>query len=104
MREPVPYLRDAAVTVVPTLTDDQLDRIADELSSLPSPYLLVSRISEHTALIQGIPVKADSSHDADAATWESIYVHVRTALSGLWDWNSTITAIDVRESSGALAS
>jgi len=103
MREPVPFLREAAVTLVPRLRDDQLDRIVAELSSLPNPYLLVSRVSENTALIQGIPVRATSAHDADALTWQTIYDHVRTALSGPRDRDTTITSIDVSEPSGALA-
>jgi len=104
MREPIPFLRDAAVTLVPTLTDEQLDRIGAELDSLANPFLLVSRISEHTALIQGIPVRAESQRDADALTWETIYTHVRSALREPWDWDTRVTAIDVRESDGALAS
>ena len=104
MREPSPYLREAAVTLVPSLTDEQLDRIAAELDAFANPFLLVSRLSDHTALIQGIPVKAGSSHEADAVIWESIYERVRAALSGPFDWDTTITGIDVREPSGALAS
>jgi hypothetical protein len=105
MREPGPYLREAAVTLVPSLTDAQLDRIGTELDTVSSsPFLLVSRLSEHTALIQGIPVKAGSSHEADAMIWETIYERVRAALSGPFDWDTTITAIDVREPTGALAS
>lgn len=104
MRELCPYLREAAVTLVPSLTDEQLDRIAAELDSLANPFLLVSRLSDHTALIQGIPVKARSSHEADALIWETIYERVRAALSGPFDWDTTITAIDVREPTGALAS
>jgi hypothetical protein len=104
MREPSPYLREAAVTLVPSLTDEQLDRIAAELDILANPFLLVSRLSEHTALIQGIPVKAGSSHEADAMIWETLYERIRAALSGPFDWETTITAIDVHEPAGALAS
>ncbi len=104
MREHGPFLREAIVTLVPSLTDEQLARVGTELESLDNPYLLVSRLSEHSALIQGIPVRAGSPHDADATTWETIYTLVRSALNGPWDWDTTITAIDVRESDGALAS
>ena len=104
MREPTPYLREAAVTLLPRLTDEQLERIDVHLETLANPYLLVSRISEHTALIQGIPVKAGSPVEADANTWETIFMHVSAALRRPWDWDTTITAIDVRESDGALAS
>ena len=102
MREPRPFLREATVTLLPALTDDQLQRIAEELDSLANPYLLVSRISDHTALIQGIPVKAGSSHEADVLTWEALFMHVRAALRGPWDWDTRVTAIDVRDASGAL--
>jgi hypothetical protein len=104
MREPSPYLREAAVTLVPSLTDEQLERIDAQLETLANPYLLVSRISEHTALIQGIPVKAGSPVEADANTWETIFMLVTAALRGPFDWDTTITAIDVRDSDGALAS
>ena len=66
--------------------------------------MLVSRLSEHSVLIQGIPVKAGSHLEADAMVWETIYTLVRSALDGPWDSNTTITAIDVRESDGALVS
>jgi hypothetical protein len=104
MREPSPYLREAAVTLVPSLTNEQLERIDAQLETLANPYLLVSRISEHTALIQGIPVKAGSPVEADANTWETIFMLVTAALRGPFDWDTTITAIDVRDSDGALAS
>ena len=104
MREPIPFLREAAVTLVPHLTDEQLERIGAELTSPANPFLLVSRLSDNTALIQGIPVKAASPVEADALTWETIYTHVRSALNEPWDWNTTVTAIDVREADGALTS
>jgi hypothetical protein len=105
MREPIPFLREAAVTLVPHLTDEQLERIGAELaSSLINPLLLVSRVSDHTALIQGIPVTAESPHEADALTWEQIHTRVLAALCEPWDWDTTVTAIDVRAADGALAS
>ena len=102
MTERIPYLREAGVTLVPTLTDEQLVRISEELSAFENA--LVSRLSEHSALIQGIPVKAGSPLEADAIVWETIYTLVRSALNGPWDRDTTITAIDVRESDGALVS
>ena len=66
--------------------------------------LLVSRVSDHTVLIQGIPVTAESPHEADAVTWQKIHTHVRAALCEPWDWDTTIAAIDVRAPDGALAS
>ena len=104
LREPISFLREAAVTLVPALTDDQLERIAVELDFIATPYLLISRISDHTALIQGIPVRAGSAHEADALTWQSIFTHVGAALSGPWDLNTRVIAIDVREPTGALVS
>ena len=90
---------------MPYLTDEQLERIGAELaSSLTNPLLLVSRVSDHTALIQGIPVTAESPHAADALTWDKGHTHVRAALCDPWDWDTTITAIEVRAADGALAS
>lgn len=99
----MPFLREAAITLLPQLTDDQLARIEEELDSLSNPHSLVSRISDHTAMIQGIPVKARSSHEADALTWEGIFTHVNAALREPWDWDTRVTAIDVREASGTFA-
>ena len=96
------YLREAAITLVPSLTDDQLHRITDQLDALDNPFLLVSRLSPHTALIQGIPVKAPSSHDADAITWDTVNTHIRAALSEPGDAGTTVTAIDVRPGTNAL--
>lgn len=100
----MPFLREAGVTLLPALTDDQLERIEEELDTLANPYFLVSRISDHTALIQGIPVKAGSAHEADALTWQAIFTHVHAALREPWDWDTRVTGIDVREASGALVS
>ena len=97
-----PFLREAAVTVIPRLGDDQLRCISDELELLGNPYLLVCRLSANTLLIQGIPVRAGSTHDADALTWETIYAHVHGALKRLGDRKTTVIGIDVREPSGAL--
>lgn len=104
MREHIPFLREATVTLVPYITDEQVERIGAALTSLANPLLLVSRVSEHTVLIQGIPVEAASSVEADALTWQTIYTHFRSALCEPWDWDTTVTAIDVRETDGALTS
>ena len=104
MREPIPFLREAAVTIVPQVSDEQLERIGAELASQGNPFLLVSRVSDCTALIQGIPVTAESPHEADALTWDIVHSHVSAALCEPWDWDTTVTAIDVRSADGALAS
>jgi hypothetical protein len=91
------------VTVVPALSDEQVDRIVAQLETFPNAFLLVRRISEHTLHVQGIPVRAPSAHEADALTWELLFTNVRAALGQPWDWDCRITAIDVRESDGALA-
>ena len=104
MREPIPFLREAAVTIVPQLSDEQLERIGAEFATLANHFLLVSRVSDSTVLIQGIPVTAESPHEADAITWDKINTHVRAALCEPWDWDATITAIDVRSADGALVS
>jgi hypothetical protein len=104
MREPIPFLREAAVTVVPQLSDEQLERIGAEFATLANHFLLVSRVSHCTVLIQGIPVTAESPHEADALTWDKINTHVRAALCQPWDWDTTITAIDVWSADGAFVS
>jgi hypothetical protein len=104
MREPIPFLREAAVTLVPQLTDEQLERIGAEFAALANHFLLVSRVSDNTVLIQGIPVTAESPHEADALTWDKIHTHVCAALCEPWDWDTTVTAIDVRAMDGALTS
>lgn len=96
MRQLQSYVREAAITLVPSLTDDQLQRITDQLDSLDNPFLLVSRLSPHTALVQGIPVRAPSSHQADAITWDTVNTHIRAALCEPGDAGTTVTAIDVR--------
>lgn len=52
MRERIPFLREAAVTAVPQLSDEQLERIRAELVALPNQFLLINRISDSTVLIQ----------------------------------------------------
>lgn len=47
---------------------------------------------------------AESLHEADALTWDKINTHVRAALCEPWDWDTAITAIDVRAADGALVS
>ena len=95
------YLREAAITLVPSLTDDQLQRITDQLNALDNPFLLVSRLSPTTALLQGIAVKAPSSHHADAITWDTVNTHIRAALSEPADAGTSVTAIDVRPGTDA---
>lgn len=46
---------------------------------------------------------AESPHEADALTWDKIHSHVCAALHEPWDWDTRVTAIDVRASDGALA-
>jgi hypothetical protein len=96
-----PYLRDAAVCVVPELHDDQLERIASELSRL-NPALLVQRLTSNTVLVRGIPLYARSIHVADALTWELVDSRVRRALSLPGDLGTGITSIDVRDPSSLL--
>jgi len=103
MRERIPFLREAAVTAVPQLSDEQLERITAEFAALPNHFLLIGRISDSTVLIQGISVIAESPHEADALTWDKVHTHVCAALCEPWDWDTRVTAIDVRATDGALA-
>jgi hypothetical protein len=74
-----PFLRDAAVSFVPEMTDDQLVRVARRLTAW-HPDVLVSRLSDFTALVQGIAVEAETAHDANLVTWAAISTEVREML------------------------
>lgn len=90
-----PFLRDAAVSFVPELMDDQLVRIAGALTAL-YPNILVSRMTDFTAMFQGIPVEAETASEADRATWAIISREVREVLVTLADVGTELTSIDVR--------
>lgn len=90
-----PFLRDAAVSFVPELTDDQLVRITGALVAL-YPDTLVSRMTDFTAMIQGIPLEAETANEADRVTWAIISREVRDVLVTLADVGTELTSIDVR--------
>ncbi len=90
-----PFLRDAAVSFVPEMTDDQLVRVARRLTTW-HPDVLVSRLSDFTALVQGIAVEAETAHDANLVTWAAISTEVRLVLDTPDDVGTEMTSIDVR--------
>lgn len=90
-----PFLRDAAVSFVPELTDDRLMRVAGALTAL-HPHLLVSRMTDFTALIQGIPVQAATAHEANRVTWAMISDEVLMILDTPADAGTELASIDVR--------
>lgn len=90
-----PFLRDAAVSFVPEMTDDQIVRIARALTAL-YPHVLVSRLTDFTALIQGIPVEAGTAHESDGVTWDIISREVRVVLAAPADAGTQLASIDVR--------
>ncbi len=90
-----PFLRDAAVSFVPELADDQLVRIARALTAL-YPDILVSRMTDFTALVQGFPVEAETAHEANRVTWAIISREVRDVLVTTADAGTQLTSIDVR--------
>jgi hypothetical protein len=90
-----PFLRDAAVSFVPELMDDQLVRIARALTAL-YPDILVSRMTDVTALIQGIPIEAETANEANRFTWAIISREVRDVLVTTADAGTELTSIDVR--------
>lgn len=94
-----PYLRDAAITCVPHLTDDQLERIEAEVLT-KCHYALTSRLTDCTVLVQGIAIKADSPLDADRIAWARMNLRAHTALCQPNDINTRITSIDISSSSG----
>jgi hypothetical protein len=90
-----PFLRDAAISFVPELTDDQLVRVDRALIAL-YPDILVSRMTDFTALIQGIPVEAETAQEADRVTWAMISHEVREVLVDPGDAGTELASIDVR--------
>jgi hypothetical protein len=88
-------LRDAAISFVPQLTDDQLDRITRAITAL-NPGTLVSRMTDFTAMIQGCPVEAETAHEANRVSWEIISREVRGVLVTTADARTELTSIDVR--------
>ena len=90
-----PFLSDAAITFVPELTDDQLMRVVRGLVAR-YPHALVGRLTDFTALIQGIPIEAESEHDAKRAIWDVLSREVRSILSAAVDAGTELTSIDIR--------
>ena len=90
-----PFLRDAAISFVPQLTDDQLVRITRAITAL-NPGTLVSRMTDFTAMIQGFPVEAETAHEANRVTWAIISREVRDVLVTTADARTELTSIDVR--------
>ncbi len=90
-----PFLRDAAISFVPELTDDQLDRITRRLTAL-YPDTLVSRMTDFTALVQGIPVEAETADEANRVTWSMMSEKIREVLGVNADAGTELTSIDVR--------
>lgn len=90
-----PFLRDAAVSFVPELTDDQLVRIArgahrpESADPCEPPHYF-------TALVQGIPVEAETTHEADRVTWAMFSNEVREVLVTPADAGTELASIDVR--------
>jgi hypothetical protein len=90
----MPFLRDAAVCLVPRFSEEQVLRIAREVEAL-SPMPLVSRLTENTVLIHGLPVYAATAHQADSIVWEWLKTRMGDALRQLHDHETAVTAIDV---------
>jgi hypothetical protein len=90
-----PFLRDAAVSFVPEMTDGQLDRFVRVLGAL-YPHILVSRLTTATALVQGIPVEAETGQEADQVTWATVRGAVGDVLVTPGDVGTELTSIDVR--------
>jgi hypothetical protein len=90
-----PFLRDAAASFVPELTDDQLLRIGHAIVGV-FPDALVSRMTDFTALIQGIAVEAETAIEANGVAWSVISQQVHDALVLDSDAGTHLTSIDVR--------
>jgi hypothetical protein len=94
-----PYLRDAVITCLPDMTDDQFQRIDAEVAA-KCHDALTSRLTDSSVLVQGIAIRADSPLDADRTMWERMNLRVRTALCQPTDVNTRITSINVGPASG----
>ena len=90
-----PFLRDAAISFVPQLTDELLVRITQAITTL-YPGTLVSRMTDFTAMIQGFPVEAETADEANRVTWAIISREVRDVLATPADSSTELTSIDVR--------
>ena len=95
-----PYLRDAAVCLVPQVTEEQLERIGTTIRR-NNAFTIVRRLTASTILVEGFPVRASTLHEAEALTWEIVAFRVRGALQLRRDVFTKITSIDVREPVGA---
>jgi hypothetical protein len=49
-----------------------------------------------TALVRGIPVEAETGHEADRMTWETVRREVDDVLATPGDVGTELTSIDVR--------
>ena len=98
-----PYLRDAAVCLIPHVSDEQLERIDVALRG-HNTFTMVRRLTANTIIVEGFPVRARSLREAEALTWELIAFRVRGALQQRQDVWTRITSIDVREPVGGLVS
>jgi hypothetical protein len=96
-----PFLRDVTISLVPYLRDDQFRRISAQIHRA-HPDALISRLSEFSILVQGIPVRCGSPHDADIHAWDRAKAHVREALCGPEDAGTRVTSIEVTEARGLL--
>ena len=56
----------------------------------------MSRLTDFTALVQGIPVEAETAHEANRMTWAMISDKVREVLDTPADTGTELTSIDVR--------
>jgi hypothetical protein len=92
-----PYRRDASICLSPLASGDQLAHIRTEMHR-EYPEARISCVSNHTLLLQDIPVAAETTHDADALTWDRIYTHATVALHPAGAGDTRVVSIDVRPS------
>ena len=96
-----PFLRDVTISLVPYLRDDQFRRISAQVHGA-HPNALISRLSDFSILVQGIPIRSGSPHDADIYAWDRAQAHVREALCEPEDAGTRVTSIEVTEAHGLL--
>ena len=69
---PDTYLRDAFISLSQQTTSHQVGLVVARMHQA-YPDSRISSLNDHMLLVQGIPVWANSDHDADAITWEQVF-------------------------------
>lgn len=91
---PDTYRRDAFICLSQGTTRHQVGLVAARMHQV-HPDSPVNSLSDHTLLVQDIPVWASSDHDADAVTWEQLFFCATATLAASDGPAATVSSIDV---------